>query len=224
MFRADFQDIGQIEYKAAWSYQEELHRQVEIFRSNYSNKIGYLLFCEHPHVYTLGKNGNQNNLLINESFLNKIEATYVKTNRGGDITYHGPGQIVGYPIFDLQKLRIGIKIYVYNIEEAIIQTLKEYNITAERLLGSTGVWLDSKYPEKARKICAIGVRVSKGITMHGFAFNINTNLDYFNYIIPCGIQNKGITSLKKELNKNIDINEVKNKLKNHIANIFNLTL
>lgn len=224
MFKADFQDIGLIEYINAWQYQEELHQKVQNIRAVENQNIGYLIFCEHPHVYTLGKSGNQNNLLINDTFLKNIQATYVQTNRGGDITYHGPGQIVGYPILDLQKLNIGIKRYIYNIEEAIIQTLKDYQIKAERLADATGVWIDSQQPEKARKICAIGVRLSKGITMHGFAFNVKTNLDYFNYIVPCGIQNKGVTSIEKELNRTIDINEVKNKIKNHISNIFNISL
>ncbi|MCX7862342.1 MAG: lipoyl(octanoyl) transferase LipB [Bacteroidales bacterium] len=223
MYSVEFQDIGLINYIDAWKYQEELFEKLSTNSEN-TNKVGYLLFCEHPHVYTLGNSGNPNHLLINEEFLKSIQATYVKTNRGGDITYHGPGQIVGYPIFNLRILNIGIKRYVFLIEESIIQTLKYFDIVAERLEGATGVWIETNDKFRARKICAIGVRVSKGITMHGFAFNINTNLQYFQYIVPCGIQDKGVTSLQKELNKHIDIEMVKQVLKKNIIQIFNLTV
>lgn len=225
MNRVEFQDIGLIEYKKAWDYQEELHAKLYNFRNNQeSNFAGYILFCEHPHVYTLGNSGNVNNLLISEDFLKKIQASYYKTNRGGDITYHGPGQMVGYPILDLQKLNLGIKKYIYNIEEVIIKTLAEYQIEAQRLNGATGVWIDALNPQKARKICAIGVRVSRGISMHGFAFNINTNLDYFNYINPCGFKDKGVTSLQKELGRVVDMNEVKQKVLSYFTQIYNVAL
>ncbi len=224
MYSVEYQDIGTVEYKNAWDYQEELLLKVLEKRKNGNNQIGYLLFCEHPHVYTLGNSGNSNHLLINENFLQSIQASYYKTNRGGDITYHGPGQIVGYPIFDIQRMNLGPKKYINLIEQSIIDTLKEYQIEAERLERATGVWLDTHDPKLARKICAIGVRVSRGVTMHGFAFNINTNLQYFNYIVPCGIADKGVTSLQKELGKEININEVKKKLKQHISSLFNIKL
>ncbi|MGQ9846598.1 MAG: lipoyl(octanoyl) transferase LipB [Bacteroidales bacterium] len=224
MYSAEFQDIGLIEYKKAWEYQDELRAQVLKNRETqpYSNAIGYILFCEHPHVYTLGKSGNNSNLLISNEMLIRINATYYKTNRGGDITYHGPGQIVGYPIFDLQKLKLGIKKYIFTIEEAIIQTLADYNIQSERLEGATGVWIDAQNPQKSRKICAIGVRVSHWISMHGFAFNVNTDLNYFNYINPCGFKDKGVTSLQKELGYSVPMDEVKIKLLNHLTQLFNI--
>ena len=224
MFKVDFQDIGLINYVDGWEYQEQLHRNLTSLSANHQSFAGFLLFCEHPHVYTLGNSGNPNHLLINQEFLNSIQATYVKTNRGGDITYHGPGQIVGYLIFNLRLLHLGIKQYIHLIEESIIRTLKEFHLNGERLEGATGVWLDASNKSKARKICAIGVRVSKGITMHGFALNVNTQLQYFQYIIPCGIQDKGVTSLQRELQANIDIENVKQILKNQILTTFNLTV
>lgn len=224
MYSAEYQDIGIIEYKKAWDYQDELHAQVLKNRENNlsADSTGYILFCEHPHVYTLGNSGNNSNLLISDEMLQRINATYYKTNRGGDITYHGPGQIVGYPILDLQKLNMGIKKYIFTIEEAIIQTLSEYSINAERFEGATGVWLDTNNPSKARKICAIGVRVSHWISMHGFAFNINTDLNYFNYINPCGFKDKGVTSLQKELGHPVPMDEAKSKLLNHLTHLFNI--
>ena len=183
-----------------------------------------MIFCEHPHVYTLGKSGSENNLLINETFLQKIGATYVPINRGGDITYHGPGQLVGYPILDLEQFFTDIHKYLRFLEEAIILTIAEYGLKGERYEGFTGVWLDATDPKKARKICAMGVRCSRWVTMHGFAFNVNTNLDYFNYIVPCGIDDKQVTSLQKELGREIDIEEVKTKLKKHIAQLFDMQL
>jgi len=169
----------------------------------------YLLFCEHPHVYTLGKSGDEANLLIHKEFLAKISATYYKTNRGGDITYHGPGQIVGYPIVDLDALGIGLKQYIHLMEEAIIKLLSTYGITATRMEGATGVWLDVDHPVKARKISAIGVRSSRFVTMHGFALNVNTNLEYFTYINPCGFETKGVTSMQKESGSALDMEKVK---------------
>ncbi len=222
-FNTKFIDLGIIDYKEAWDYQETKLEEIVKQRENYPNlKQNLLIFCEHPHVYTLGKSGAENNLLINDDFLSKINAIYYKTNRGGDITYHGPGQLVVYPLFDLKEMKLGIRDYVNKIEEVIIQTLMNYNINAERLDGATGVWLDSKMPGKARKICAIGVRVSRFVTMHGLAFNINTNLDYFNYINPCGFVDKGVTSLSKEIGNEVKMNELKEKVKNKFLEIFNL--
>ncbi len=224
MYNIDYQDISLIEYKKAWDYQDEIHAKVLKNRDNQekSDFLGYILFCEHPHVYTLGNSGDNTNMLITDEMMKRINATYYKTNRGGDITYHGPGQIVGYPIIDLRKLNLGIKKYIESVEEAIIETLEEYNLKGERLEGATGVWIDSNVPGKARKICAIGVRVSHWISMHGFAFNVNTDLNYFNYINPCGFKDKGVTSLQKELGKMIPMDEVKTKLLNHLTHQFNI--
>lgn len=224
-----YKNIGLIEYKEAWDYQESLFDEiVEIKEKNRKAEVkkeshNYLLFCEHPHVYTIGKSGNEENLLISEEFLASKGASLFKINRGGDITYHGPGQIVGYPILDLDNFGVSIKNYIHGIEEVIIRTLKHYNIHATRSNGATGVWLDTDNPSKARKICAIGVRTSHWVSMHGFAFNINTNLDYFNYIVPCGIQGKAVTSLQNELGRPIDIEEVQEILKSEFTNVFNMT-
>jgi len=219
-----FRDLGLIEYGDAWSYQENLfNKLITQKKSNNPSekKESYLLFCEHPHVYTLGKSGSQNNLLIDDVQLKKINATFFKTNRGGDITYHGPGQIVCYPIIDLEQFKIGVKEYVYNLEQSVIETLKAYNINASRLNGATGVWLDVE-KKSDRKICAVGVRTSRYVTMHGFAFNVNTDLNYFSYINPCGFIDKGVTSMKKELRKEVNIEEVKNTLKNNISTVFGI--
>jgi len=222
-----FKDLGNIGYAEAWDYQNKLLGQVqEIKKVNFdlpyceqTTNYGYLLFCEHPHVYTLGKSGSDNNLLVNEAMLKEKGATFFRIDRGGDITYHGPGQIVGYPIIDLESFSLGVKQYVHNIEEAIIRTLETYNIKSERLEGATGVWLDTNLPGKARKICAIGIKVSRYVTMHGFAFNVNTNLDYYNYINPCGFMDKGVTSMEKELGRKLDFEEVKKEVKKQLANI-----
>ncbi len=226
-----FQDLGLIDYKEAWDFQEKL------FKANVDAKIenrradkvitettNHLIFCEHPHVYTLGKSGDESNLLLSENLLKQKGATYYKINRGGDITYHGPGQIVGYPILDLDKFFTDIHKYLRFLEEMIILTLAEYGIEAGRYEGFTGVWLDASDPAKARKISAMGVRSSRWVTMHGFAFNINTDLDYFNNIVPCGIIDKQVTSLQKELNRKVDVNEVKEKLQKHFANLFKAEL
>ena len=183
-----------------------------------------MLFVEHPHVYTLGKSGVQNNLLINDQFLKQIDATFYKINRGGDITYHGPGQIVGYPILDLEALNLQVKSYIHNLEEAIIQTLADYGIKSERLDGATGVWVDTTVPGKSRKICAIGVKASRYVSMHGFALNVNTDLNYFNHINPCGFVDKGVTSMEKELGSKLEIKEVKDKLVQKLSDIFELEL
>jgi lipoyl(octanoyl) transferase len=181
------------------------------------------VFVEHPHVYTLGKSGEANNLLISEPFLKQIHATYYKINRGGDITYHGPGQIVGYPIIDLEKFGLGVREYIEKLEESIIQSLKEYNIASGRLDGATGVWLDVGTP-RARKISAIGVRMSRYVTMHGFALNINTDLKYFSYINPCGFQDKGVTSVEKELGAIQNFEASKQLVMKKIANVFGMTM
>lgn len=222
-----FKDIGLIDFKVAWDYQEQLLNEIVKIkvtnRNNQNNEQrtpNYLLFCEHPHVYTLGKSGSVNNLLIDENTLIENEATFYKINRGGDITYHGPGQIVGYPILNLDYFFNDIHQYLRYLEETIIRTLAEYNIKASRIENLTGVWLDAEDKNKARKICAFGVRCSRWVTMHGFAFNVNTDLDYFKNIIPCGITNKAVTSLKKELGTAVDINEVKKKIKKHFAELF----
>ena len=178
-----------------------------------------LVFCEHPHVYTLGKSGDEHNLLLNYMQLQVKDAVFVKTNRGGDITYHGPGQLVGYPIFDLANFDLGLKQYIYNIEEAIIKTLATYNIATTRLEGATGVWLDIDQPT-CRKICAIGVRSSRYVTMHGFALNVNTDLSYFNHINPCGFTDKGVTSMEKELGHKVDMEELNQKLRTSIEEQF----
>jgi len=224
-----FEDLGLIDYKQCWEYQEKLfveivERKRENRRENLNNVTpNYLLFCEHPHVYTLGKSGDKSNLLVNEESLKSRGATFYKINRGGDITYHGPGQIVGYPILDLDNFFTDIHKYLRLLEEAIILTLKEYGLEAERSEGETGVWFDVGTP-KARKICAFGVKTSRWVTMHGFAFNVNSDLSYFENIIPCGIADKKVTSLKKELGKELDLEDVKKRMLIHIAKLFEMTL
>jgi len=214
-----FIDLGQIDYKDAWEYQQNLFDEiVEIKKKNRKDNTNiktpnYFLFVEHPHVYTLGKSGNISNLLIDENQLKNKNASFYKINRGGDITYHGPGQIVGYPILDLENFFTDIHKYLRLLEETVINTLQIYGIRGERNSGKTGVWLDVKSPFP-RKICAMGVRASRWVTMHGFALNVNVDLDYFNNIIPCGLTNNIVTSLNKELNhNNADINKVKDDLK-----------
>jgi len=227
----EFRDLGTVDYRTAWDLQEQLFNAVIMrklrYRSNESLKseqISYLLFCEHPHVYTLGKSGAMSNLLANQDLLNEKKISFFKTNRGGDITYHGPGQIVGYPILDLDLFFTDIGKYLRYVEESVILTLAEYGIEAGRSKGQTGVWLDPQSPSKARKICAIGVRCSRWVTMHGFAFNVNTDLSYFNYIIPCGITDKSVTSMEKELGKKVDMQEVKDKLVKHFSELFQATI
>ena len=184
----------------------------------------YLLLCQHPHVYTLGKSGKAAHLLADAAQLAKIQASFYHINRGGDITYHGPGQIVGYPILDLDNFFTDIHLYLRLLEEAVILTLADYGIQAGRITGLTGVWIDYEKQIRPRKICALGVKTSRWVTMHGFAFNVNTDLNYFNYIIPCGIQNKKVTSLKEELGKEVDFKEVKEKLKKNFEKVFNVQL
>ena len=228
--KVTYKNLGLIDYKKAWDYQEELFNEIVVVKeknrkAEYKQPTpNYLLFCEHPHVYTIGKSGKQENMLISDDFLKSKGATLFKINRGGDITYHGPGQIVGYPILDLNNFGVSIKNYIYNLEEVIIRTLKHYNIVATRSEGATGVWLDVGNPQKERKICAMGVRTSHWVSMHGFAFNINTNLDYFGYIVPCGIQGKSVTSLQMELGKPIDTKEVQKVLKKEFINVFDMEI
>ena len=218
-----FEDLGVMDYQEAWDYQEERFNALVDYKRSPEGKSlpsQYLLFCEHPHVYTLGKSGDEHNLLIRQEFLKKINATYYKTNRGGDITYHGPGQIVGYPIVDLEFLGIGLKQYVALLEDAIIELLDSYGIVATQMDGATGVWLDVDHPVKARKISAIGVRSSRHVTMHGFALNVNTNLDYFTYINPCGFETKGVTSMEKELGSPMDFTTIKEELRAILMRMF----
>lgn len=230
--KTQFIHLGLKDYKEAWDYQEELFKKTvdqkiqnrKLPEAEQTETNNYLLFCQHPHVYTLGKSGDENHLLANKAFLKEKEATFYKINRGGDITYHGPGQIVGYPILDLDHFFTDIHKYLRFLEEAVIQTLEEYGIKAGRIEGLTGVWLDREDDRKARKICALGVKSSRWVTMHGFAFNVNTNLEYFNYIVPCGIQDKAVTSLQKELGREMDMKEVEEKLKKHLASIFEMEL
>nr|WP_068887764.1 lipoyl(octanoyl) transferase LipB [Pedobacter panaciterrae] len=227
--KVEFIDWGLVDYQDAWDRQEVLFNQaVALKTQNRTNNThletpNYLVFCEHPHVYTLGKSGHPENLLLNEQGLVEKEATYYKINRGGDITYHGPGQIVGYPILDLDNFFTDIHLYLRTLEEAVILTLSDYGIKSGRYPGFTGVWLDADN-EKARKICALGVRCSRWVTMHGFAFNVNTDLDYFKNIVPCGIDDKDVTSIKRELGHPVDMYEVKARLKNHIASLFDMKL
>jgi len=227
-----FEDLGLKDYKEAWDYQEELLKSMIehklMLRSGgdvaNDNADPRLIFVEHPHVYTLGKSGSDNNLLINYIQLQAKNATYYHIDRGGDITYHGPGQIVGYPIFDLEVLGFGLREYIFKLEEAVIQTIAEYGLLGEHLTGASGVWLDTAKAGSTRKICAIGVRVSRSVTMHGFAFNVNTDLDYFKHINPCGYTDKGVTSLAKELGRDIDIEEVKAILRGKLALVFDLQI
>jgi lipoyl(octanoyl) transferase len=228
-----FRDLGVMGYTEAWEYQEWLLKQnVDIKTRYYSSQqkqqknatTNYLLFVEHPPVYTLGKTGHEENVLLGEDELQQRGILFVKTNRGGDITFHGPEQIVGYPILDLEKFGTDIGKYLRNLEEVIIRTLAEYGIRGERSRGETGVWIEPEIKGKERKIAAFGVRCSRWITMHGFAFNINTDLHYFDGIIPCGIKNKQVTSLARELGHNIPLAEVKKKLKEQFEEVFDTEL
>lgn len=223
-----YSDLGTMDYKACWDFQEKL------FNGTIAQKIqnrdlspnaltetkNYLLFVEHPHVYTLGKSGDEKHLLLDEKGLEDNAATYYKINRGGDITYHGPGQVVAYPILDLDHFFTDIHKYLRLLEETIIVTLSEYGISAGRSQGETGVWLDADVPGKARKICAMGVRCSRWVTMHGWGFNVNSDLNYFGNIVPCGIADKSVTSMQQELGRSLDLEEVKGKLLKNFAALF----
>lgn len=230
-----FKDLGILDYKTAWDYQEELLQQaVEIKRQIRSleptippaelSTRNHLLFCEHPAVYTLGKSGKKENVLMSDAELEENHIEFYDTNRGGDITFHGLQQIVGYPILDLEKFETDIGKYLRKLEESIILTLAEYGIKGDRSKGETGVWIQPDIPGKERKICAMGVRCSRWVTMHGFALNVNTDLSFFNNIIPCGIQNKQVTSIEKELGYTVDFEEAKEKLKNNFIKVFDVSL
>jgi lipoyl(octanoyl) transferase len=218
-------DLGLIAYKDAWQLQDVYFNEIlAIKKSNRNASLpeatpNFLLFCEHPHVYTLGKTGDVAHLLANEAFLKEINAEFFPINRGGDITYHGPGQLVGYPILDLENYFQDLDRYLRLIEEAIILLLQDYDLKGERYTGLTGVWLD--IDTQPRKICAIGIRSAHWITMHGFALNVQTDLNYFNYIVPCGITNKGVTSLEKELGRKVEMREVKDKFLSYFQNLLN---
>lgn len=226
-----FQDWGKVNYEEAWDRQENLFKG--IIAEKIENRTrqeehqhptdNYLIFVEHPHVYTLGKSGDLNHLLLDNAGLEQRNVTFYKTDRGGDITYHGPGQLVGYPILDLDNFFTDIHRYLRTLEEAIICTLADYHIEAGRYPGYTGVWLEAD-KKNARKICAIGVRCSRWVTMHGFAFNINADLDYFNYIVPCGIDDKAVTSMERELGRKVPVEEVKLKVKRYLASLFEMDL
>jgi lipoyl(octanoyl) transferase len=224
-----FQDLGNMRYKDCWAYQEQLfeeaiERKMALRKGEEGQQPeNHLLFVEHPHVFTLGKSGDEAHLLLSAKALDEAGIDYFKINRGGDITYHGPGQIVGYPIIDLEQFFTDIHRYLRTLEEAIILTLSEYGIEAGRIDGLTGVWIDGE-GDNPRKIAALGVKCSRWITLHGFAFNVNTDLSYFNKIVPCGIDDKAVTSLQAELGRELDIEEVKEKLKLHIANLFDVDL
>ena len=233
--RAQFRHLGLIDYPQAWDLQEKLFAEVVAVKianrgvapESQTPTPNHLLFCQHPHVYTLGKSGKPENLLLNEEGLGEVQASFYKINRGGDITYHGPGQLVGYPILDLDNFFTDIHRYMRTLEEAIIRTLATYGLDAGRIEGLTGVWLDHETQRNAarqnpRKICALGVKASRWVTMHGFALNVNTDLDYFNHIVPCGIDDKAVTSMQRELGKVIDMREVEEKLKTHLAELFGL--
>jgi len=225
-------DLGQIDYQEGWDYQEKLFKEIiDLKLANRDKALAeqtitpnYILFCEHPHVYTLGKSGKQENLLLDEAGLEDKEARYYKIKRGGDITYHGPGQLVCYPILDLDNFFEDIHKYLRFLEEAVIKTLAEYQVSAGRIDGLTGVWIDYDNPAAGnpRKICAMGVRSSRWVTMHGLALNVNTNLEYFKNIIPCGIDDKAVTSIEKEVGQPVDLKEVQGKLLNHISNLFEM--
>ncbi len=223
-------DLGLIDYQEAWEYQTRLFNSILAIKtanrsleaSDQLSTKNYFIFCEHPHVFTLGKSGKENNLLIKKEELGSIQADFYSTNRGGDITYHGPGQIVVYPVLDLENFFTDIHRYMRTLEESVIQTLKEFAIHAGRIEGLTGVWLEPENVMKARKICSLGVKTSRWVTLHGLAFNVNTDLKYFDYIIPCGIADKAVTSMEQELGKRQDPEEVKNVLKNKLLSLFNL--
>lgn len=232
MRNTQFKDLGKVDYKETWDLQTEIFE--EIIKRKVANRDldpskqvlprNTLIFCEHPHVYTLGKSGKKDHLLLDDAGLKEKQATYYHINRGGDITYHGPGQIVGYPILDLEQFFTDIHKYLRLIEEAVILTLAEYGIKAGRIDKYTGVWIDEEIPEKARKICAIGVKCSRWVTMHGFAFNVNSNLEYFKNIIPCGIDDKDVSSMQRELGREVDFEEVKSKLLKHLVELLGINL
>lgn len=215
--------LGRTEYSEAWEIQKRLFEELLRQKREGAPEEQYVLFVEHPHVYTLGKSGHESNLLVNEQFLKQIGATYFHTDRGGDVTYHGLGQLVGYPILDLEHIGVSLRDYIWSIEESIIRTVAEYGITADRLEGATGVWLDPHSP-RARKICAIGVKASHFVTMHGFALNVTTDLSYFSHINPCGFTDKGVTSIEKETGLRPTLEEVEERFAAHFSKILKIEL
>lgn len=228
--KTKFIQLGLIDYKEAWDNQAEIFNSIVAVKT--TNRLlpaeaqkptdNFVIFCQHPHVFTLGKSGNESNLLIPHHELPSINATYYHINRGGDITYHGPGQIVGYPVLDLENFFTDIHRYMRVIEEAVIQTLAEYGLAGGRIPGLTGVWLGADTPTTSRKICALGVKTSRWVTMHGFAFNVNTDLRYFEYIVPCGIADRAVTSMERELGRPVDLSEVENVLKEKLRQQFGM--
>ena len=229
-YSVKYEDIGLMDYKETWDYQATLFKELIVGKKETDKKgdtavkhqPGTLIFVEHPHVYTLGKSGYEGNIMLDYIQLRARDAKFFRIDRGGDITYHGPGQIVGYPIFDLEVMKISLKEYIFRLEETIIKTLNEYNLPGARMEGATGVWIEPDKKERARKICAIGVKASRYVTMHGFAFNVNTDLEYFNYIHPCGFTDKGVTSLEKELGSQQDIDKVKVVVREKLREVFDL--
>lgn len=215
--------LGRTEYSEAWEIQKRLFEELLRQKREGAPEEQYVLFVEHPHVYTLGKSGHESNLLVNEQFLRQIGATYFHTDRGGDVTYHGLGQLVGYPILDLEHIGVSLRDYIWSIEESIIRTVAEYGIMADRLEGATGVWLDPHSP-RARKICAIGVKASHFVTMHGFALNVTTDLRYFSHINPCGFTDKGVTSIEKETGLRPTLEEVEERFAAHFSKILKIEL
>ncbi len=229
-YSVKYEDIGLKDFKETWEYQEKIfNRLADIKKKGTGVSFkgndfipGTLIFVEHPNVYTLGKNGAESNLLLNNAQLKARQASFYRIDRGGDITYHGPGQIVGYPIFDLEELKLNLKRYIYLLEESVIKTVAEFGLNGSRLSGATGVWFDPDIVGKARKICAIGVKASRYVTMHGFAFNVNTDLGFYDYINPCGFTDKSVTSLEKELRCKQDYDTVKNIVKDKLQEVFDL--
>jgi len=222
-----FKDLGLRSYKEVWDLQEVLLKQnvdKKVKEETRSLTNHHLLFVEHPPVYTLGKSGKKEHILINEAEMKEKEIEFFHINRGGDITFHGPGQLVGYPILDLDKFKTDLGWYLRSLEEVFIATMAEYDLKGDRSPGETGVWIDPDKKGKERKICAMGIKCSRWITMHGFAFNVNTDLRYFNYIVPCGIENKQVTSLEKELGRKLDMQEVKEKVKRNFEIVFNAVI
>jgi lipoyl(octanoyl) transferase len=235
MQQVKFEDWATIEYGTAWDLQENILKQNLAVKAQWFGKTEaekdrnidtqhHFILCEHPHVYTLGKSGIMENLLLNDTRLKELDVTFYKTNRGGDITYHGPQQIVGYPILDLEKIYTDLGKYMRGLEEVIIRTIAHWGLVGDRLSGSTGVWLDANIKGKERKICAMGVRCSRWVTMHGFALNVNTDLKYFDYIVPCGITDKGVTSIQKEIGASIDLELVKQVIKKNFEDVFEAIL
>jgi lipoyl(octanoyl) transferase len=230
--RTTFTDLGLIDYQQAWDYQTDLFNKALAIKSSNRNlpnhkqlpTNNYLLFCEHPHVFTLGKSGDESNLVIKKENLSSIQASYFHINRGGDITYHGPGQLVAYPILDLENFFTDIHKYMRLLEDAVIQTMAEFGIEGGRIQGLTGVWVNSEDPINARKICAMGVKMSRWVTMHGLALNVNSDLNYFKYIVPCGITDKAVTSMEKELGGKVEMDKVKEILQTKLVTLFDMEL